>query len=201
LAITTPPGREGTSLEPETVNYTSNLLRLLVERLDQRQEAQMLDVGLVCNDNINFLAKRVKRLYVCDMFLRLDHNRRKALPSSMIWQHLDYPAKSFDGVLLWHLISYLKDNEVRRLVDLCCNMVRPGGMVMIAGLGGQAISPVVNCFVVADHFRLYLHPRPSINLPYCTRQNREVLALLAPFVPAKSIIYRNGIREFLFQLH
>lgn len=199
MAITAHPPREDPSLEPEPVNYTSNVLRLFVEGLDRRQEAQMLDVGLVCNDNINFLAKRVKRLYVCDMFLRLDRYRRKALPISMIWQHLDYPAKSFDGVLLWDLVNYLKDKEVRRLVDLCHNMVRPGGMVMVVVLGEQAISPVVNCFVIADHFRLYLHPQPHIDLPFYIRQNREVLALLAPFSPVKSFIYRNGIREFLFQ--
>lgn len=159
----------------------------------------MLDLGLICNDNINFLARRVKRLYICDMFQRLDQNRRQAFPGSRIWQHLDYPARSFDGILLWDLISYLKDNDVHRLVDLCYRMVRPDGMVMMVGLGEQAISPTVSRFVITEHFQIYLRPRPSIDLPFYTRQNREILALLTPFVPFKSIIYRNGIREFLFQ--
>jgi 2-polyprenyl-3-methyl-5-hydroxy-6-metoxy-1,4-benzoquinol methylase len=199
LVITTPSDREGTSLEPETVNYTSNLLRLLIEHLDQCREAQILDLGLICNDNINFLARRVKRLYVCDMFQQLDQNRRQGLPISRIWQNLDYSAWSFDGILLWDLISYLKDNDVHRLVDLCYRMVRPGGMVMMIGLGEQAISPTVSRFVIAEHFQIHLHPRLSIDLPFYTRQNREILALLTPFAPFKSIIYRNGIREFLFQ--
>ena len=199
MAMTPSLGKESTPIEPKPANYTSNLLRLLLEHLDQRHEAQMLDVGLACNDNINFLAKRVKRLYVCDMFLRLDHNKRKSLPRSMIWQHLDYPTKSFDGVLLWNLVSYMNNNEVRRLVDLCHTMVRPGGMVMMVELDEQAISPAVSSFFIGDSFRIYLHPRPSLDLSFYGRQNREVLALLDPFVPAKSIIYRSGIREFLFQ--
>jgi len=199
LAISTNQLWEDPSLEPELASYTSNVLPLFVKGLEGREEGQALDVGPICGSNITFFAQRVKRLYVCDMFLCLDRNRRKGLPLSRVVQYLDYPPKSFDGILLWNLIDHLNDSEVRRVVKLGEKMVRPGGMVMVIVLGEKAIDQPLNSFVIGDEFRLYLRPQPHLDLPFHMRQNREVLALLAPFTLVKSFIYRNGIREFLFQ--
>ncbi len=190
---------EEPSPEPDLSDYTSNVIRLFVEGLERRQAGQVLDLGPVCNDNISFFARRVKRLYVCDMFLRLDRDRRKGLPPNRTWQHLDYPPQSFDGILLWDLADRLKDHEVRDLVKRCHTMSRPGGMVMVFVLGQKATLPVVNAFTMGDGFRLHLRPQPHLDLPTHLRQNREVLSLFAPFNPIKSFIYRNGLREFLFQ--
>jgi len=84
-------------------------------------------------------------------------------------------------------------------VELGEKMLRPGGMVMVIILGEQAIDQLVNSFVIGYGFRLYLRPQTRLALPFHMRQNREVLTLLAPFTLVKSFIYRNGIREFLFQ--
>jgi hypothetical protein len=199
LAISTHQPREEPCLESELATYTSNVLRLFVEGLGGRQGGQVLDMGPVCGSNISFFAQRVKKHYVCDMFLHLDRNLRNGLPLSRIGRDLDYPPQSFDGILLWDLIDHLDDSEVRRVVEMGEKMVRPGGMVMVIALGEQVIDQVVNSFVIGDGFRLYLRPQPHLDLPLHFRQNREVLALLAPFRPVKSFIYRNGIREFLFQ--
>jgi len=191
---------EGRHLERDPADYTSNVLRLFVEAIERRQEVQVLDVGPVCGENISFLAHRVRRLYVCDMFLRVDRDRRKGVPLSWTWQHLDYPPQSFDGILLWDLVDHLDDREVVRLVELCRTMVRPSGMVTVFVLGEHVLSHVVNSFVIGDGFRLHLRPQPHLDLPLHVRQNQEVLSLLTPFIPVKSFIYRNGLREFLFQL-
>ena len=197
LSISSLRSREDPSPEPDPATCTSNVVRLFLEGLNQ--EAEVLDVGPVCGENISFFAQRVKRLYVCDMFLRLDQDRRKGFPPSWVWQHLDYPPQSFDGIFLWGLIDHLDDREGGRLVELCYNMVRPGGMMMVFVLGEQAIRTVVNSSVIGDGFQLDLRPQPHLELPSHIRQNREVLALLAPFTPVKSFISRSGFRQFLFQ--
>ncbi|MBA7689534.1 hypothetical protein ES703_98042 [subsurface metagenome] len=192
---------EGAYPEPDLADYTSNVLRLFVEALRLRQEPQVLDVGPVCGENISFLAHRVRRLSVCDMFLRVDRDRRKGVPLSWTWQHLDYPPQSFDGILLWDLADHLDDREVVRLVELCRTMVRPGGMVAVFVLGAKVLSNTVNSFVIGDGLRLNLRPQPHLDLPLYVRQNREVLSLFTPFTPVRSFIYRTGLREFLFQLN
>jgi len=198
-AISTHLLREQGSLESEPVTHTSNVIRLFIKGLERQEEGQILNIGPVCSENINFLAQYARTLYVCDMFLQLDQERRKDLPISSLWQHLDYPPQSFDGILLWDLIDYLEDNEVSRLVELCIKMLRPGGLVMVFSLGEQATQTVVNSFVIGEGFRLDLRPQPHLDLPFHMRHNREVLALLVPFTLVKSFIYHNGLRQFLFQ--
>ncbi len=198
-AVSTDRPREEPHSEYEPAYYTSNILRLFVDGLKGRRETQILDIGPVCGENISFLAQRVKRLYVCDMFHRLDRDRRKGLPPSQVWRHLDYPPRSFDGILLWDLAERLDDREAGRLVELCHSLVKPGGMVTVFVPGERASQSLVNSFVIGDNFRVNLRPQPHLALPQCSRQNRDVLVMMAPFKPVKSYIYRIGLEEFLFQ--
>lgn len=184
---------------PYPADYTSNALRLFFNGLEPWLEAQVLDVGPICGENISFLAQRVKRLYVCDMFLRLDRDRRNGLPLSKVWPHLDYPPQSLHGIILWELLDHLAEGEAGSLVERCYSMARPGGMLMVIAMGEQAAPAVVNSFVIRDYFRLYLRPQPHLDLPLHCRQNRDVLAMLAPFTTVKSFLYHNGLREFLLQ--
>jgi len=198
-AISTHLLREEGSLDPDPVTHTSNVIRLFVDGLERQQKGQVLDIGPVCSENINFLAQHVMRLYVCDMFLQLDQERRKDISTSNPWQHLDYPPQSFDGILLWDLIDHLEDNEVSRLVELCTKMLRPDGLLMVFSLGEQETQTAVNSFVIGEGFQLDQRPQPHLDLPFHMRHNREVLALLSPFTLVKSFIYHNGLRQFLFQ--
>ena len=198
-AIRTKQPWENPSFEPESFVYTSMILPMFVDGLKQRQESQTLDIGPVCSENINFFARQMKRLYVCDMFLRLYRGRRKGLASNRVWQHLDYPPESFDGIILWDFCDRLDDKDVARVVELCHTVVKPMGMVMISALGEKENLPVVNSFVIGDDFQVYLRPQPHLDLRFHGRQNRDVLALFSPFTSVKSFIYRNGLREFLFQ--
>lgn len=170
-----------------------------MEGLDRKPPGQVLDLGPVCQENIRFFARRVKRLYVCDMFIRLDRCLRKDNPVRRIWQELDYPPESFDGIILWELADRLDDEEVGTLVKLCHTMLKPGGMAVVLVLGEQASWPGINSFVVGQDFKVSLRPQSHLNLPIRGRQNRDVLAMMSPLKPAKSFICRLGFMEFLFK--
>ncbi len=182
----------------KTVDYTSNVLQLFMEGLDGQASPQVLDLGPVCQENIRFLARRVKRLYVCDMFIRLERCLGKGDPVDRIWHELDYPPESFDGILIWELADRLDDGEVRALVKRCHTLLKPGGMAVVLVLGEQAASLGVNSFVVGQNFRVRLRFQPHLHLPIRGRQNRDILAMMTPLKPAKSFICRLGFMEFLF---
>jgi len=185
--------------EPDRSHHTSNVLRVFTERLKRSQNVQLLDLGPVCGENINFFAKRVKRLFVCDMFLRLDLACRRGLPTTNVWQHLDYPPLSFDGIMLWGLIDYLDDSEVRKLLDLCNTMLKPSGTLLAVVQGEFTITSTINSYVIADNFEVYLRPQPHLSLSLRTRHNRALLTIVAPFTPIKSFVSRDGIREILLR--
>ena len=133
------------------------------------------------------------------MFTRLAWSLYKKDPVHQIWRQLDYPAKSFDGILLWELADRLDERDVTTLMNLCHTLLKPGGLRVMFVLGEQQISRVVNSFVIGQNFRIHLRPQPRLHLPLCTRQNRDVLAIMSAFSPVKSFVCRQGLREFLFR--
>jgi hypothetical protein len=179
--------------------YTSNALELFMKHLDQQPQSRLLDVGPVCQENIRFFAGRVWKYYVCDMFIRLDRYIRKGEPAYQIWKELDYHPESFDGILVWELADRLDEQDVNRLVTLCHSMLKPGGMAVVMVMGDQVASSETRSFVMGQNYRVYLRPQPHLDLPLRGRQNRDVLSMMSPFIPAKSFICRPGFMEFLFQ--
>ena len=110
-------------------SYTSEILNLFVDPISRLKDGQVLDVGPVCEENIMYFASRLRRLFVCDMFLRLIREKSVPRHSRNVWRHLDYPERFFDGIHLWDLCDHLDDKKVHQLVDLCHAMLQPGGGV------------------------------------------------------------------------
>ena len=156
MAISVNPPRKDTNTQPETADYTSNILKLFIENLEDQPQKQVLDVGPACHENIIFFTRHVKRLYICDMFLHLMRCLSKKRPVSQIWKHLDYPPETFDGILLWELADRLDEQEASKLVELCYKMLKPGGMVVVFVLGEQSVSSVVNTFVLGKDLHIIL---------------------------------------------
>jgi hypothetical protein len=183
----------------ELEEYTSNALKLFMEHLDQLPQSRLLDIGPVCQENIRFFAERVRKHYVCDMFIRLDRYIRKGKSVDPIWKEFDYHPGNFDGILMWELADRLEGKDVNRLVSMCHSMLKPGGMAVIMVMGDQVASSETRSFVIGQNYRIILRPQPHLDLPLRGRQNRDVLSMMAPFVPNKSFICRPGFMEFLFR--
>lgn len=189
----------GTVSDSEAFNYTSVTLKRFIEGIEEQPDGRLLDLGPIFNDNIYFLSHRVKRLYVCDLYRRLDEDIRDQRPLSQLSRHLDYPSDTFDRILFWDLTDRLDNAIVSSIVEKCFEMIKPGGIIMVLTMGDQ-VSPIGrDTFIVREDFQLYLKPQTYPHLATHYRQNRDIMHLLLPFTPLKSLIYRNGIREFLFQ--
>jgi len=197
LATSTGPAHSYSNTGPSLADYTSMMLQMYFEALDQSSMAQVLDVGPVCEENITFFAQRVKRFHVCDMFLRLNRNRREGLPSKKMWKHLDYAPHSFDGINLWDFIDHINDDEIGRLVNLCHTLLKPKGMMIVTSFEEQSAPSQINSFVIQDSYRLIFRPQNHLDLPCYYRSNRALTNMLSEFASVKSFIYRNGVREFL----
>jgi cyclopropane fatty-acyl-phospholipid synthase-like methyltransferase len=192
--------RERQANEPKRSQYTSNALRLFTEHLENQTDAQVLDVGPVCGENIEFFARRVKRVFVCDMFLRLDLARRKELAQNQAWQDLDYPSHSFDGIALWALFDYLDDQGISTLVARCFYMLRPSGILLaVVQDEHHIVDSGINSYVISEDFDVLRRPQTHLSLASQRRHNRALLGMVEPFIPLKSFIYHGGIREILFK--
>jgi hypothetical protein len=191
------PNEPATKLIP--AGYTSAILQRFIQILDRRRSEQILDMGPVCTENIMFFAQQMQRLYICDMFVRLDRELRAGRNPADIWKHLDYLASSVDGIQLWDFGDHLADREMRKLLQLCHTLLRPEGLLMFTAFE-EPIAPVsIHAFVIGHDFRIDFRSQAHLNLPWYCRHNRALMALLENFRHLKSFHYRNGIREFLFE--
>ena len=196
-----PTTRHDANLEAESfpVGYNSSILKEFADTLVGLKDAQTLDVGPVCQENITFFALRMGRHYVCDLFSLLKREKGKELHASGGWNHLDYPERNFDGIQLWDLCDHLEDNDVRRLVKLCYTMLRATGLLMLIALEKKPVSSTVNTFVIGQGYRVDIRPQPHLELPWKFRHNRALTSLLSNFTIVRSFRYHSGIREFLFK--
>ncbi len=197
MAAPTAPVHEYSHAEPSLADYTSMMLQMYIETLARYSTVQILDLGPVCEENIRYFAQRVKRLHVCDMFIRLTRNRRKGLPAKKLWEHLDYAPHRFDGINLWDFIDHLNDDDIGKLVGLCHTALEPRGMMMVTSFEEQAAPSQIHSFVIQEGDQLTFRLQDHLDLPYYYRSNRIITNMLSEFHTVKSFIYRNGVREFL----
>ena len=197
MAIPTVLAHEDSHAGPSLSAYTSMMLQMYIETLARYSRTEILDLGPVCEENIRYFAKRVKRFHVCDMFLRLNRPRRKGLPAKKILDHLDYVPHSFDGINLWDLIDHLSDDDFGRLVNHCHTLLEPRGLMLITSFEKQSAPSKIHSFVIKRDCQVTFRLQNHLSLPWYYRSNRIITEMLSEFRTVKSFLYRNGVREFL----
>jgi len=199
--LTTSTAQHGSYPDTERlpVGHSSTILELFIDSLAPWNQVQILDVGPVCQENITFFARRMRRIYACDMFIRLHRALGERSKPGKFREHLDYPPRSFDGIQLWDLIDHLDDDQARQLVARCLEMLRSTGLLMLIALEKKPEPAKINSFVIGRDYRIDLRLQPHLELPWYGRHNRGLLSLLADFEIVKSYRYHNGLREFLFK--
>ncbi len=193
------PLMDGPETGPDPSTHVSLILQLFVELLGQREGVCLLDVGPTLGANIAFFSHRARRLCVCDLFSRLEESLRRNRPPGEAWEALDYPTAYFDGVLLWDFMDHLENTWASKLVGCVGRWIKPKGLAVVLSRDLQRVQGPLSAFAVCEDFRLHPKPIPRMELPDYPRQNREILALMDVFSSVKSLIYRNGVREYLFR--
>ena len=191
--------RTNSDAESLPAGYNSTILKEFVDALERLGDAQTLDVGPVCQENITFFAERMARHHVCDMFSWLKRENDKELRTGDEWKYLDYPERNFDGIQLWDLCDYLKDADMVRLVKLCYKMLRASGLLMLIAFEKKPAASIANTFVIGQGYRVDIRPQPHLELPWKFRHNRALTSLLSHFTIVRSFRYHSGLREFLFK--
>lgn len=197
MTAPTVPDYDYSHAEPPLTEYTSMMLKMYFEILDRYPGAQILDLGPICEENIIYFAQRVKRFYVCDMFLQLSRNKREAALRKKVWEHLDYLPQSFGGINLWHFVDYLNNEEASRLVTLCHTLLKPKGIMILTSFEEQWAPSQIHSFVMKDCDQVTFRLQKHLDLPRYHHSNRIITEMLSEFSTVKSFIYRNGVKEFL----
>jgi len=190
---------ENSKLKPEPIEYASNVIRLFLEVLGRAQENQVLDLGSTCDENITFFARRLKKLYLCDLLSHLNRDSSKIKAPDQLLQQLDYPPQSFHGILLWNMVEYFNHSTIIKIAEKCCYMLKPGGLLLVFLTGNSSFGEVACRFIVKDEYRVKIELKTDMDPPSHVLNNRELFEILHFFEPLKSYIYKNGLKEHLFR--
>jgi hypothetical protein len=194
----------------------SNGLKEFLWLISDVPHGRILDLGPVWQSTVAFFVDRGYRVSTEDLlrtwkeFLSAEEEGfRKtpvgaaverispaALADKFLESALQYPERSFHGVLTWDLLDYFDPEVTPRLMGRLSQLIHPGG-AMLAMFHSRAVERF-HRYRVVDGQTIELIAAPTLALHSHVFQNREILGLFGEFRSSKTFVGRDQVREGLF---
>jgi hypothetical protein len=209
----------GAHREPAVAETTrvSNGLKDFLWNLDGLGHGTLLDLGPAWQTTLSFFIERGFRVTSDDLlrswgnFLTEQENLLKAQPQvaedfasrtpealakKFIAENVEYPANSFDALLLWDVLDYLEPTLAKHVVATLTEMLRPGGVVF--AMFHSKKPEVFHRYRVMGTNTLQVLGSKCIVPAQKVYQNREIQDLFGRYRTVKSYVGRDQLRESLF---
>jgi hypothetical protein len=203
------------SKAPQTGRF-SNGLKEFLWQLEDIGRGNLLDLGQVSQNTLNFFIERNFKVYTEDIlvawrdFARAEQERVRQLPAGagaaenspgaraarFLESNLNHPKDSFDAVLLWDVLDYLDRDTVTRLMERLSTLVREGGAIL--AIFHTRMPEQFYRYRVLDALNLDLVQGSTIVPPQHIYQNREIQDLFLRFRTSKTFVARDQLREIVF---
>lgn len=212
--VSAPGGARNSSARSDL--RVSNGLKEFLWHLDGLGRGSLLDLGPAWQTTISFFVERGFKVYAEDVlrawkdFLTAEEDRLRKVtlgadpgdltPESraarFLEANLQYPAGSFDAMLLWDLLDYLEPALAKRTVAHLTELIRPGGVLLTMFHSKKPEG--FNRYRVVDTQTLQILPTPILCAAQRVYQNREIQDLFRLHRTSKSFVGRDQLREVLF---
>ena len=120
----------------------------------------------------------------------------EAIAKKFLAENMEYPANSFDALLLWDVLDYLEPTLAKQAVASFTEMLRPGGVVF--ALFHSKKPETFQRYRVMDTNTLQVLETKTIVPAQKVYQNREIQELFGRYRTIKSYVGRDQLRESLF---
>ena len=166
----------------------------------------ILDMGGACQDNIDFVTSLGHRITPQSILWSVDETFGGASEAeqsnphqieSFLKNNLDYPADTFDGVLLWDTLQFMAPPLLHAVLDRVYDIVRPKSYLLVYFNSEERarITPVYS-FRIRDKNTLTLVQRGT-RVPMQAFNNRGLERLFAKFESVKFFLTREALREVI----
>jgi hypothetical protein len=204
-----PPELQGT-------NRVSNGLKEFLWNLDGLGHGTLLDLGPAWQTTLSFFIERGFRVSSEDVlrgwsdFIVAEELRTRdaktaeefaertpeARAKRFLLENLQYPAGSFDAMLLWDVLDYLEPTLAKTVIAHLTDLLRPGAVVF--AMFHSKKPEGFNRYRVADTNTLQVLSSKPICSAQKIYQNREIQDLFGRYRTMKSFVARDQLRETLF---
>jgi hypothetical protein len=214
------PSKPGPSSRSATASSASmrvsNGLKEFLWLISDVPQGRVLDLGPVWQSTVTFFVEKGYRVSAEDLlrgwkdFLSAEEEGfRKApvgasverispaaLADKFLETALQYPERSFHGVLAWDLLDYFDPQVAPRLMERLAQLIHPGGAML--AMFHSRVAERFHRYRVVDGLTIELIPAPTLAVHSHVFQNREILGLFGEFRSSKTFVGRDQVREGLF---
>lgn len=198
-------GRSGSDKEIVTTRQSRGLEQFFTYIRDQ-SGLSILDMGGVCQDNVNFVTSLGHRITPQSILRSVDEtfggvaDTDQSNPhqiESFLRENLDYLPDTFDGVLLWDTLQFMAPALLSAVLDRLHMIVRPKSYLLVFFNSEERakVSPVYS-FRIQDKTTLQLVQRGDRPTAQAFN-NRGLEKLFVRFESVKFFLTRESLREVI----
>jgi hypothetical protein len=184
---------------------TRNLKRLM-QGLAACPAPHLLDLGRVCDRNIEWLIHRGCTVTVDDVMTTLrpppappPQHRRQAKPAPIVFApEIVQPAGSFDAILCWDLFDYLEWPGAQLLLQQLVVLLKPRGYLLTFFNSRRDDRPAIRYRIVDDDTLEY-ERRPTPPPAARIFEHREIQELFGGLTMVNSCFLKHQLMEVLVQ--
>jgi hypothetical protein len=165
----------------------------------------ILDLAGASQENIMYLTSLGHKVYSEDIVRSLDDSfgpnpAEQTNPGrieSFLHAHFDYPAGTFDGVLLWDSLQFMGPALVTATVDRLHHVMRPGSYLLAYMTANERVSEVPShSFRISDNKNVLIAER-GLRTSGQVFNNRNVEKLFGKFDSVKFFLSKESLREVI----
>ena len=198
---------KGRSNEKEIVTTRqSRGLEQFFSNIRDQSGLSILDMGGACQDNIDFITELGHRITPQSILQSIDEkfggvsDTDQANPhqiEAFLKENLDFPADSFDGVLLWDTLQFMAPALLNAVLTRLHLITRPKSylLVFFSSEDRAKVSPVYS-FRIVDRSTMRLIQRGTRPTAQ-SFNNRGLEKLFASFESVKFFLTRESLREVI----
>jgi hypothetical protein len=179
-------------------------LKAVCQILQGAATCDILELGAVTGDNVQFWSRYHPSLYIADL--------RSILPLPVMpeepdvserpkqdWgQLLPLPEnRKFDLVLAWDLLNYLEISDVASLVQYLSRFCRPGTLLFALIFDHKEMPEQITLYRIVDEERLNYECGSSAMRACPRHQPRAIAGTMPQFRVVNSFRLRNSVVEYL----
>ena len=196
---------KGSEKEVVTIRQSRGLDQFFSNIRDQ-SGLRILDMGGVCQDNVNFITNLGHRITPQSILQSIDakfggvadtDQSNPAQIESFLRDNLDYPPDSFDGVLLWDTLQFMAPPLLHAVLDRLYFIVRPKSYLLVYfNSEERAARAPVYSFRIQEKSTIKVvekGTRPTAQ----AFNNRGLEKLFAKFESVKFFLTRESLRELI----
>jgi SAM-dependent methyltransferase len=210
IDVLSPPLRASNGIvEKETVSTRqSRGLEQFFTQVRDQLGLSILDLSGATQENVNFITNLGHKIYTQDFLRSLDDTFAGDDPTEQanagqierfLRLNLDFPADTFDGVLLWDVLQYMSPALLAATLDQLYRIVRPKAYLLaFFNADEKAASVMSYTFRIKDKSTLLLVSRGHRKQGQVFN-NRSLEKLFNKFESMKFFLTREHLREIIIR--